>query len=386
MQNNRAQQTEWLHSNTGPSHTNFCYAIRPDGSSEFDLRWKNKSSGDDEDGTRQYSFSNPRECRGILKLSDIESAIERCQLINDLPPEPIASPTKSAPRAMNNNVNTNVNVNNNSNNTAGNHNGGKKPTINRTATFEAMHEDAPNFDYDEVDSSRNSGQTTAATRSNFSAAGVTSNNNFRSNNYGNANNSGFASLNNNTLNSNRSGNSNGNFNSTFNGNNRSFSNSNIDEFDDIDDELLALDVDNITQNKTSHTQQLNNQRSNQSSFNNDENRMPLHNNFSGGDYNGNIVNSSNNGVSNIYKSSQDNYQGNASTFGESYDNVSRYGNTNNYNNTSNDQDTPLCPGHNVPSRVLTATTSANNGRQFYKCSLPGMKDMLFCSDKLRSPH
>jgi hypothetical protein len=31
---------------------------------------------------------------------------------------------------------------------------------------------------------------------------------------------------------------------------------------------------------------------------------------------------------------------------------------------------PLCPGHNVPCRVLTANTSSNMGRQFYKCSLP----------------
>eukprot|EP00934_Nitzschia_sp_Nitz4_P008470 Nitzschia sp. Nitz4//scaffold102_size76354//38618//42311//NITZ4_005634-RA/size76354-processed-gene-0.40-mRNA-1//-1//CDS//3329532255//8460//frame0 len=31
---------------------------------------------------------------------------------------------------------------------------------------------------------------------------------------------------------------------------------------------------------------------------------------------------------------------------------------------------PLCPGHQQPCRVLTASTSANGGRQFYKCSLP----------------
>ena len=33
-------------------------------------------------------------------------------------------------------------------------------------------------------------------------------------------------------------------------------------------------------------------------------------------------------------------------------------------------DAPLCPGHNQPCLVLTANTSANAGRQFYKCSLP----------------
>jgi hypothetical protein len=31
---------------------------------------------------------------------------------------------------------------------------------------------------------------------------------------------------------------------------------------------------------------------------------------------------------------------------------------------------PSCPGHGVPCRILTAGTAANEGRQFYKCSLP----------------
>ena len=39
-------------------------------------------------------------------------------------------------------------------------------------------------------------------------------------------------------------------------------------------------------------------------------------------------------------------------------------------NNLNTSDTVLCPGHNVPCVVLTANTAANNGRQFYKCSLP----------------
>jgi hypothetical protein len=35
-----------------------------------------------------------------------------------------------------------------------------------------------------------------------------------------------------------------------------------------------------------------------------------------------------------------------------------------------DSGEPLCPGHNVPCRLLTAGTATNSGRQFYKCSLP----------------
>jgi hypothetical protein len=31
---------------------------------------------------------------------------------------------------------------------------------------------------------------------------------------------------------------------------------------------------------------------------------------------------------------------------------------------------PLCSGHNLPARLLTANTSSNMGRQFFKCSLP----------------
>lgn len=31
---------------------------------------------------------------------------------------------------------------------------------------------------------------------------------------------------------------------------------------------------------------------------------------------------------------------------------------------------PLCPGHNLPCRIFTARSAANNGREFFKCSLP----------------
>ena len=38
--------------------------------------------------------------------------------------------------------------------------------------------------------------------------------------------------------------------------------------------------------------------------------------------------------------------------------------------SSSDPSAPCCPGHGVPCRLLTASTSTNMGRQFYKCSLP----------------
>jgi bloom syndrome protein len=39
-------------------------------------------------------------------------------------------------------------------------------------------------------------------------------------------------------------------------------------------------------------------------------------------------------------------------------------------NMPTDPRAPLCPGHNAPCRLLTANTSANQGRDFYKCALP----------------
>jgi len=39
-----------------------------------------------------------------------------------------------------------------------------------------------------------------------------------------------------------------------------------------------------------------------------------------------------------------------------------------------DNNTPLCPGHNQPCRILTSNSAANPGRQFYKCSIPERSD------------
>ena len=41
-----------------------------------------------------------------------------------------------------------------------------------------------------------------------------------------------------------------------------------------------------------------------------------------------------------------------------------------YNSGNANDSAPLCPGHNLPCRALTATTAANQGRIFYKCSQP----------------
>ena len=114
-------------------------------------------------------------------------------------------------------------------------------------------------------------------------------------------------------------------------------------------------------------------------------------------------NSSANNNSNSYGQNSNDY-GNSNSFGNDSNNSNSYGqasngygnsnsigndnNNNSYGQTSNDyaassssfapppavrsgsDSAPLCPGHNVPCRSLTASTSTNAGRQFYKCSLP----------------
>ena len=47
-------------------------------------------------------------------------------------------------------------------------------------------------------------------------------------------------------------------------------------------------------------------------------------------------------------------------------------NNHNHNHEEEDEDpnAPLCPGHGLRCRRLTANTAANQGREFYKCSLP----------------
>jgi hypothetical protein len=62
--------------------------------------------------------------------------------------------------------------------------------------------------------------------------------------------------------------------------------------------------------------------------------------------------------------------GDASSFSRSY-NDSIFGQTSDINQQQPSHAcAPCCPGHGVPCRVLTANTSANQGRQFYKCALP----------------
>jgi hypothetical protein len=58
---------------------------------------------------------------------------------------------------------------------------------------------------------------------------------------------------------------------------------------------------------------------------------------------------------------------NASSTGNEY---KQHDTQHNISYGGDDEDPPPCPGHSLPCRLLTASTSTNLGRQFYKCSLP----------------
>ena len=183
-----------------------------------------------------------------------------------------------------------------------------------------------------------------------------------------------------------------------------------DEFEmDDDDELLALDVDNIVSQKPTWQQQQQPQQQQPSSYSSNfgqngsgsNGRQPLRNinngndsytgsSYSGGGAHGSSSYENNNenygnknnsyppAVSNNFQTSSatsfgqsydDQNNNSATSFGQSYDyqnsNFDQYG-----NNSSGGDGVPLCPGHNQPCNALTANTASNAGRQFYKCSLP----------------
>ncbi len=187
---------------------------------------------------------------------------------------------------------------------------------------------------------------------------------------------------------------------------------------DDDDELLALDVDNIVSQKPDWNQrkQQSSSYSNFGQYGSNFNKQPFGNGNEGNrvfDHEGGYRNSShsvgnlhwdninssypnssstnnqnNNAASfgnelhqsNTISTSGQGYrsQNNHTTFGQDYD----YQNNNSHNNDeqsningfgrngSSNQGAPLCPGHNEPCIILTANTASNPGRKFYKCSLP----------------
>jgi hypothetical protein len=260
-----------------------------------------------------------------------------------------------------------------------------RPPASSLPTEDICHgevNDASAFDYNEVDgtSSNRCGRDDIAVVSrNSSTVAFTATNGFRSAN-----------------------------NPTFNNHqNKSATSNDLDDFDEaVDDELLTLDVDNIVTMSSSKSQQHQQQPYSQpSSFSGEsKSRMPLQPIGNGGlhnlgrkgtfDADDNInwnTDSNNNG--NMYKHSSHNnnnnsYEGNTNdgdSFGKSYDNF-HSSNSNTYiSNNNNDQDTPLCPGHNLPCRLLTAQTASNNGRQFYKCSLPGKRLIVYVLLFIPSP-
>jgi len=96
------------------------------------------------------------------------------------------------------------------------------------------------------------------------------------------------------------------------------------------------------------------------SYDNGNSNSGTNKNYNNTSYNNHYDKPSNsNTASNMYGDSYGNNDGMDSSFHQP---------TENYENTGN---VPLCTGHGRPCILLTATTSTNNGRQFYKCGLPG---------------
>lgn len=100
---------------------------------------------------------------------------------------------------------------------------------------------------------------------------------------------------------------------------------------------------------------------------------------SSGLYGGNNGNASNNNMYGDSYSYGNSYNGGANNMDSSFDTSftsggGAYSSAQSLHHSTGgaggDSSAPLCPGHSQPCRLLTASTSANNGRQFYKCSLP----------------
>jgi hypothetical protein len=194
----------------------------------------------------------------------------------------------------------------------------------------------------------------------------------------------------------------------------------VDEFDDYDALVAGLDVDTLV---AQQQQQHNPPRASYTNHNNitnaSSNQMTYSfggtaswNNFdygsqwnSNGNGNSNSNNNSYNGAQSQYGSAvatsfggagiQNNYHssfasydnnngsqsssnnGPAGSFvhasellGSSSTSVNHQGFEYSLSDSGSSNEAPLCPGHNLRCRALTARSAANAGRQFYKCSLP----------------
>eukprot|EP00804_Cyclotella_cryptica_P004283 CCRYP_013482-RD/>CCRYP_013482-RD protein AED:0.03 eAED:0.03 QI:147/1/1/1/1/1/5/481/1228 len=401
MQNNRAQHAQWLSggaitgndqhdgeassSSRRASHltANFSYSIRPDGSSEFGFRWRKSRSLGGADGCEKprYGFADVKQNGGsaILNLSSLSTALaesrSRFQRCDALPMEPPSSPVRSKDATAK--TFRAIAMDGFDNRTNGFHGNSTRPPPSSLHSEEIIDGEvvaASAFDYNEIDgplpsrrgiSDRDPPQSSedlpVVSRDSSTVAFTST--------------TGFHSANNTTFSNHQD---------------KSATNNELDEFDEaVDDELLTLDVDNIVIMSSSASQQHQQQPYSQpSSFSGGSgSRMPLrpignggfHNFGNGGplddDGDNNNWSTAINNNGGIYKpsshssNSYNNNNTNGETFGKSYDNF-HASNYSNHNNNDNDQDTPLCPGHNLPCRLLTAQTASNNGRQFYKCSLP----------------
>jgi hypothetical protein len=162
----------------------------------------------------------------------------------------------------------------------------------------------------------------------------------------------------------------------------------IDEFENYinDDELLALDVDNIVahQNQDDGNYYKDNQNNHHHNHQQQRNHHQQQNSAStfGDSYkNNSYQNSGGRGSATFGESytnqfrddNDDDINGPSSRYNNGYESNYNYGDHhhNNYNkhDMTDNGGVPLCPGHNIPCITLTSNTADNPGRQFYKCAM-----------------
>lgn len=354
MQNNRTQWQQQQKHSTSP-HNNFQYGLRSDGSSEFDALHLQKR-----DVTKNYSFV-PRNSRGLVALNDLPRLM-KAAVVCEAPkvPDGIDSRVESSRNNNNNNAGSRIDSMDSTTNLR-----------NISKSYSWGETDAPNFDYGIENTNYHSINPGSSTRS-YGDTNVSSNHCGPYQNVSNGHNG-------NTISYGTNGNHVSNNTTTWNRSTTNHISSchHNSEFDnDQDEELLALDVDQIVSStvfskSTSHSSQLV-QPLNQSCNNNRSSRVPLRS--IGGNHDSMYSENNTHSVSttNHYcDTGPTSSTTHVSTFGESYDSNIHAGWGGNTNHANSSNNAPPCPGHNVPCRLLTAQTASNQGRQFYKCSLPG---------------
>ena len=155
----------------------------------------------------------------------------------------------------------------------------------------------------------------------------------------------------------------------------------VDEADDYDALFADLDPDQLvsqnlerTRSSNIHSSSFSSYPTNSSTNGHTSRDVLMATNFDYGQFQSNVggVNSMGPGSNNV-NSNSSSYAAMPNTADSEYSSAKQYfddANTSYFPLLGNTDSAPLCPEHQQPCRILTASTAANAGREFYKCSLP----------------